>query len=103
MGIDWGLLNVTVIAGGGNGFLHLMLCGRMACHQDLRMYGTVIMPELAPSVWITDWDVYVLDGKWLLLQRFSFKTFTDAERTSAPVISAVVTNNCAALMRWKFL
>ncbi|SEM33021.1 SprB repeat-containing protein, partial [Maribacter orientalis] len=83
--------NVTVIAGGGNGSYTYAFVedGVAPVSGD---YGTSNYAELDPSV-NTDWDVYVLDGNGCSTTLPLNVTIAE---DPAPVISAVVLNQCAA-------
>ena len=83
--------NITVIASGGNGSYTYAFVedGVSPVSGD---YGISNYAELDPSV-NTDWDVYVMDGNGCLTA--SPLSFVISEDPS-PVISAVVTNQCAA-------
>ncbi|MEH6779768.1 MAG: hypothetical protein V7461_16190, partial [Maribacter arcticus] len=83
--------NVTVIAGGGNGSYTYAFVedGVSPVSGD---YGTSNYAELDPSV-NTDWDVYVLDGNGCAT---TLPLNVAIAEDSAPVISAIVLNQCAA-------
>ena len=83
--------NVTVIAGGGNGSYTYAFVedGVSPVSGD---YGTSNYAELDPSV-NTDWDIYVLDGNGCSTTLPLNVTIAE---DPAPVISAVVLNQCAS-------
>ncbi|MEH6745881.1 MAG: T9SS type B sorting domain-containing protein [Maribacter arcticus] len=83
--------NVTVIAGGGNGSYTYAFVedGVSPVSGD---YGTSNYAELDPFV-NTDWDIYVLDGNGCST---TLPLNVAIAEDSAPVISAVVLNQCAA-------
>lgn len=83
--------NVTVIAGGGNGSYTYAFVedGDPVVAGD---YGTSNYKELDPSV-NTEWDVYVMDGNGCATALPLDVTIAE---DPSPVISAVVSNQCAA-------